>query len=220
MKVITRSILILLFAKFALNFELDDLRPVSVRNAKNCHFLNLTTDFCLQRNKVFLEKVICKVQHGSKIDKYGYLVKYIDRTHLKIDVWGNVTEPINSIKTRSTIYYKHNTYQRFGGDINISICDLLTEEKRSPLLDFVFVKLTKYSNLNPYNGYAYYKADNVSIDEFAYPYMMPAGRYRIDVSVFEDIERVLFNTSIYFSISDHRIDVSKSVISYTPISLI
>lgn len=78
-------------------------------------------------------------------------------------------------------------------------------------MQWIFVKVSKFSNVShkcPYDGFVYVKADNVSIDEFAYPDLLPSGRYRIDTTVFESNERILFNISLYFSISDHRLDVS------------
>lgn len=142
-------------------------------------------------------------------------MNYIDRDHVKFDVWGNLTASISSIKSRSRFYYKYSTYQRMGGDINIDICDLLTKDRRIPAMQWFFGRLTKYSNIShrcPYDNVIYARASNVSIDEFAYPDMMPAGRYRIDTTVFEDDQKVLFNASLYFSISDHRIDVKYSVL--------
>lgn len=164
----------------------------------------------MQGNKIFFEKLICKYQRGSKIGQYKCLVKYIDRNNVKMDVWGNLTEPVSSIRISTQFFYKYNTYQQAGGTLNIDICDLIKNGKRSVVNEFVFAKLSKFSNINhkcPYVGLIYGKSDNVSIDEFAYPQLMPSGRYRVDSSVFEDNNRILFNFSFYFSISDHRLDV-------------
>lgn len=139
-------------------------------------------------------------------------MKYIDRNHLKVDAWGNLTKPVNSFKLRIRFYYKYARYQRVGGDFNVNLCEmLLMKANRHPVMEWYLGKLSKFTNFNhkcPYSGFLYARADNVSIDELVYPDMIPAGRYRIDTTVFEDNDRVLFNTSVYFSISDHRIDVS------------
>lgn len=127
-----------------------------------------------------------------------------------MDIWGNLTEPISSLRTTSKFFYKYNTYQQVGGNLNIDLCDLIKNSQRTTVMEFVFVKLSKFSNIThkcPYVGYLYGKADNVSIDEFAYPDLMPSGRFRVDSTVFEGDDRILFNFSFYFSISDHRLDV-------------
>lgn len=168
-----------------------------------------------QKNQLIYEKLVCKRHPGSKIDQYQCLMKYIDRNHMKIDTWANATSPVTSVNLHLTLFYKYNVYHQVGGNVNLNICDVMNKKlKLGPTLDWAFYVLSKYSNIDrgcPYDGFVYYKTDNVSINEFALPlYMMPAGRYRIDSMVFEDNGRILFNMSSYFSISDHRVDVSYS----------
>lgn len=154
------------------------------------------------------------MQPGSKIDQFGCKVKYIDRTHLKIDMWLNVTEPVSVVKTRGTFYYKYNTYQRVGGEVRLDICDWLNG-KPYYILDWFVSKLLKYTNLNhkcPYDGLVYFRVSNISIDKFTPTKLVPAGRYRIDTSLLETDDRILFNVSSYFSISDYRTDVEYSKI--------
>lgn len=169
-----------------------------------------------QRNKVLFEKFICKYQPGSKVDpKYRCIVKYIDRNHLKVDLWGNLTAPISALKFRLQFYYKYNSYQRVGGDFNVDICEEFSKKERMSAIKWLLEKLSQLTNVNhkcPYEKYLYAKVDNVSMEEFDYPQIMPGGRYRIDTTLFEDNNRILFNTSVYFSISDHRLDVRQSVL--------
>lgn len=159
-----------------------------------------------------MEKVLCSNHPGSKVANLSCLAKYINRNNLKIDVRINLNSPISSIRTRGMIYYKYNTYQRVGGDVSIDICGWLNGESHF-LLDWFLPKILKYTNLNhkcPYDGQVYFKANNISIDKFDYPSLLPAGRYRTDTIVFGQDDKIQLNFSLYFSISDHRINVEFS----------
>lgn len=77
-------------------------------------------------------------------------------------------------------------------------------------MDWILPKMMKYTNLNhtcPYNGYVFLKVDNISLNDFAFPQLIPAGRYRTHISVQESDDKILFNASLYFSVSDHRLVV-------------
>lgn len=73
--------------------------------------------------------------------------------------------------------------------------------------------IAKYSNTYhpcPFSGLIYAKADNVSVQHFILPQIVPAGRYRIDFNITEGQHgTTMIATSVYGSISDHRVEVAK-----------
>lgn len=158
-----------------------------------------------------MERVICNRYPGTKITFFKCLIKYIDRKHLKIDVRVNASEPVEDIWVRGRIYYKYNTYQRFGGEIWTNVCDWLAGKARYFVMDWIVREMLKYTNLNhtcPYEDHVYFKVNNISVATFAFPQIVPSGRYRVDMIMTEsDQKKILMNASIYFSVSDHRIEI-------------
>lgn len=205
------SFLLLILATF-LHFEqTNEQLSSSVRS--QCIF---TTDlykdnpFHFQKNKITFERVICKTYPGSKFAHIHCGVKYIDRNNLKIDVWGNISEPIENAWINIEPYYKYNTYTRIAGYIWENICEWFTG-KKSFILDYTIGSILNYSNFNhvcPYIGYIYFKTNNISINTFEFPQLVPSGRYRVDFNLTEgDRKRILIHGKLYFSISDHRIEM-------------
>lgn len=157
--------------------------------------------------------MICKAQPGSKIESLKCRVKNIDRKHLKIDVAINSSASLFNIETRGRFYYRYNIYQRVGGELRINVCDWMAKRTTNVVLEWMLNSFLKHTNLNhtcPYNQF-YFKVDNISIDEFAYPQIMPSGQYRTETIVQESADKILFNFSLYFSISDHRVEILTKV---------
>lgn len=136
--------------------------------------------------------------------------KYIDRNHVKIAASANLSEPLHEIWVHVEPYYKFNRYTRIAGYIWENLCDWLAG-KKSFILDYYGSRLMKFTNINhtcPYSGNIFGKIDNISIQAFAFPQILPSGRYFIDMIGYEsDRSKVLSNLQIYFSVSDHRIEI-------------
>lgn len=161
-----------------------------------------------------LERVLCRTFPGSKISSVSCNVKHIDRKNLKILVAANVTTKLQEIFVVVKPYFKFNTYTRIAGHIYASLCDWIAGKKSHFITDFYLKELINHTNANhtcPYfPGQLLLKIDNISTQEFGFPQIMPAGRYRLDVSITES--DVIAATpqcefSIYCSVSDHRIEV-------------
>lgn len=162
----------------------------------------------MQKNEPIFEKVTYKVAPQSKI-KYIYVkVKRIDRNHIKIDAWVNTSAPLSNIIVKARAFHKYNTYQPFGGEVSENVCGWLNGSFRSFVTEWIMPKMLRYTNLNhpcPYTGSIYFKADNVSVDEYAFPLLVPAGRYRLDLYVWDGDRDHLGNISVFAAVSDHRI---------------
>lgn len=127
---------------------------------------------------------------------------------MKIDCWVNLTAPVDNVTVRVRVFYKFTTYQPFTGVFVEDICAWLDGSKRSFALNWIMPLVVKYSNLNhpcPYSGYGYFKVDNLSINAFSFPQLVPAGRYRIDVSAWENDKYNIGNVSVFGAISDYRV---------------
>lgn len=137
-------------------------------------------------------------------------VKLIDRNNIKIDMSANISKPIHDVWFHVEPYYKFNRYTRIAGHIWENVCDWLTG-KKSILLDYFGPRVLEYTNINhtcPYTGYVFFKIDNISVQHLAFPQIMPAGRYMVELFATEsDRSKVLGSVQIYSSVSDHRIEV-------------
>src|SRR5262249_2128104 len=125
---------------------------------------------------------MCNTYPDSKVSNMKCVIKYIDRKNIKIDMWANVTKQIERIWAIALMYYKYNTYQRIAVNLWEDICGWFSGKTKSYIMDWTFGRVLNYTNLNhhcPYNGHVYLKVDNVSIDRFPFPPIIPSGRYRI-----------------------------------------
>lgn len=93
------------------------------------------------------------------------------------------------------------------------MCEWLAGKRTMFLLNFYGPILQKYSSLNhtcPYSGQFFFKFDNISMETFAFPQILPAGRYYLDIYLTESDQsksKILYNVKLYASVSDHRIEV-------------
>lgn len=80
------------------------------------------------------------------------------------------------------------------------------------ITDFFMTQLVQVSTLNHscpyYPGLVIAKADNYSVQKIAFPQILPALRFRVDFNMTEsDPRKVHGGGSVYFSISDHRVEI-------------
>lgn len=160
---------------------------------------------------MIFERVICKAHPGSKVSYAHCRVKHIDRAHLTVDAWANLSEPLKDIHLHGVAYFKYNTYQKIATEYYENLCDWLAGRHSSFLLDYTKPFMLKYTNFNhlcPYNGSVYVKIDNISEQAFPFPSLVPAGRYRIDFNFTEgNRSNILGGGSMYLGVSDHRVEV-------------
>lgn len=193
MNTLTRNLSIwLLFLIISVHFEhtFGQFFRESVRtsNFNTTHTTAILIPCYFQKNRIHYEKLICKVYPGGKVAAHKCLTKYIDRNNVKVDSHVNFIEPLN----------------------NLWAGIRLDGKSKSFVLDWILPIIGKYTNVNhpcPYNS-VYIKPDNISVNGFAFPQIIPSGRYRINIKLAQGDERTVFKEGdLYFSISDHRIEV-------------
>lgn len=162
-----------------------------------------------KKNHGHLERFSCHVS-SKKIGQYYCKVKYIDRENIKVLVWANLTEPLTAAHVHILAYYRYNTWFKIA-DFWIDLCGWISGKEKAYVLDYLKPLIFKYTNLNhscPYSGYLFGKVDNISLQLFTFPQIVPSGRYRIEVNVTEgDRNKPFASATIQSSISDHRIEV-------------
>lgn len=130
---------------------------------------------------------------------------------MSVDVWANITQPLNGAWVHAVGYYKYNTYQKIATEYWDDLCGWISGKSNSFLLDLYKSVILKHTNLNhscPYTGLVYLLAQNISVKELTLPPIVPAGRYRVDFNFTEgDRKTPLVEGALYVSISDHRIEV-------------
>lgn len=167
--------------------------------------------FVCQRNRAHLDRLTCRTFPGSKVFDVRCRLKYIDRNHLKGDLWANLSQPIKGLWVHAIMYYRYNTYQKIATEYWDDLCKWVNGRSNSYVMTYLMPLLKKYSNFVhpcPYSGLIYAKSDNVSVQALTIPQIMPAGRYKVDFNYTEgDRKTVLVAASLYGTISDHRIEV-------------
>ena len=77
-------------------------------------------------------------------------------------------------------------------------------------MDWTFKKALNYSNINhpcPLEGNVFLNANNISLEEFTFPHLVPSGRYRFDVNLTEaNRKNVIATGKLYLGDSGHRIE--------------
>ena len=123
----------------------------------------------------------------------------------------DLRQPLVAAWIHAVIYYKYNTYQKIATEYWDDVCAWVSGNRFSYYLDFMKPVIRNYSNFNhscPYMGRVFGKADNISVQHFIIPQIVPAGRYKIEVNLTEgDQKTSLVGLTMYGSISDHRIEV-------------
>lgn len=134
-----------------------------------------------------------------------------------MNIHWNLTSPVKEAWVHNVFYYQFNgrVYNKYPIDVWENICDFLNGKREKTYgLNWMLgrSKMLQYTNFNhpcPFNtGLMYAKVDNISMDNFnTMIALIPSGRYRIDFT-FTEADRVPMATAqIFFSVSDHRIEV-------------
>lgn len=134
---------------------------------------------------------------------------------MKVDMRVNLSKPVKDIWVHVEPYYKYQTYVRIAGYIWENPCDWMSGKTKSIFLDWTLGLALKLPNIHtninhtcPFSGYNYFKFDNISVQQFAFPQLVPSGRYRLNVNLTEsDRSKVLGGCVLYVSVSDHRVEV-------------
>lgn len=191
----------------------EHLYQPKVRPVESAFLFILKNLLNFQKNTATLEKMICKSYPGSKVTDLKCTLKNIDRYHLKADISFNITEPIDNMYYHIEPYFKFTRYTRIAGHIWEDLCGWLAGKRTSFLSNYYMPILQKYSSFNhtcPYSGYTFIKFDNISMETFAFPQILPAGRYYLDIYVTESDRsksKILFNYKLYNTVSDHRTEI-------------
>lgn len=163
---------------------------------------------------MFLDRLVCPKSLPDSIGQsLRCNLKHVSRTNVKVSAYVNLTRPVNTCFFHGIFYYKFNgiTFHKFPIELLEDFCGWMNGTSRSYLMEWSFSKVLKYSNMNhtcPYVGPIWIKADSIREDSFTFENsLMPSGQYRVDLNVMEFPESVPYiKTSLYFSISDHRIE--------------
>lgn len=124
-------------------------------------------------------------------------------------MWVNLTVPVEGVWVRTKAYYKYTSWHKMA-DFWTNICGWLSGKDKAFNLDWL-KPLLVYSNFNqscPWSGNMTFIANNISAQPFAFPQIVPSGRYRIELDLTENVQGPsAFDMIIYGSVSDHRIEV-------------
>lgn len=157
------------------------------------------------------ENFTCKKGPNGKLDYVFCDGHYISRGHLKAELWGNLTEPINDVWLHVVSYQMvKTTYEKFAVDIWGSLCDWMSKKSKSYILDWSLGLILQFTNINhpcPYDGVFFVNISNISVEYFHLEPFIPSGRYRMDINLTEGKQKnVFFISHLYFNLSEKRND--------------
>lgn len=194
----------------------DHLYQPKVRPCwKLCFPFRMRYNFCFvsRKTRQHWKNLFCKTAPRSKVQGLKCFVKNIDRYHLKAEISFNFSEPVDNMYLHIEPYFKFARYTRIAGHIWEDFCGWITGKKPSFFLNYygpISLKYTSASHMCPYSGYYSFKFDNISMESFAFPQILPAGRYYLDMYLTESEQsksKTLLNMKLYNTVSDHRIEI-------------
>lgn len=159
-------------------------------------------------NRVELHHIEC-----GAIEEYSLgsicNIRIIARNTFSINISNTLRNPIDNVHLHVVLFYKYNTFQKFLIDRWEDICGYFSGKVPSPVLDIIFSNTIQFSNINhtcPFNGSMTFSAPRYKMDNFIIEPLLPAGKFRADVSFTEGAKRnVVSHIKVFFAISDLRI---------------
>ncbi len=148
--------------------------------------------------------------NGVTVDRCK--VKQISRNHISADVAFTFSRKITTFFWHFTVFFKFssNEYRQTMVNVWDDFCSYLAGDPKNMIVGRVFPTFQPYTNFNhtcPYEpGPIFMKIKNMSANEADPVYLVPSGRYRVDISWHEIFRGPPFaKLRIYGAISDHRI---------------
>lgn len=148
---------------------------------------------------------------GTTITKC--MAKSLSQQHVRADVQVTLNRTIKSIFLRERIYmqFSNNEYRPLLLDRTEDFCAYMKGDLSNILLSRLYPTFTQFTNLNhtcPYHpGLYIVKISNLTISSVAPTMLVPSGRYRIEIGVYDEFNGpMLFKAHIYGSVSDHRVE--------------
>lgn len=159
-------------------------------------------------NRVELQTIECgaieEYSLGSICD-----IHIVARNTFAINISNNLRHPIDNVQLHVVLYYRYNRYQKYLIDRWEDICGYFSGKVPSPILDIILKNTKQFSNVNhtcPYSGSMTFAAKQFKMDNFIIEPLLPAGKFRADVSFTEGAKRnTVSHIKVFFSISDHRV---------------
>lgn len=143
-------------------------------------------------------------------------MKKLSHTRVRTTFYANFTRPIKSLHVHAVLYRKFtaNVYRKFTIDGWENICGWLGGTAKSYLMDFTVGRFWNSSSTTtnvkkcPLVDHIYFRADNISLETYGLDFLFPSGRFRLDVTYYENKGgQWIALTKGFFSVSEHRIEV-------------
>lgn len=143
-------------------------------------------------------------------------IKRISRNNVRVNLQVNFSRPVYSVHVHTVPYRKFtaNVYRKFLNNLWEDACGWLNHTAKSYLLDYTVGRALKSSrietNVNkcPLTGNVYIKSGNYSLDSLIFDHLLPAGRYRVEVTFFDKKNgEWIFRGNVYVSVSDIRVEI-------------
>lgn len=138
----------------------------------------------------------------------------MNRDRMRVHMEATFNRTLESIFVHSSIFHQfsNNEYRPFLLNVWEDFCGYMRGDKRNMYLNLLaplFMKNINFNHTCPYHpGMYLVKFDNVSVSDLDTIKIIPAGRYRLELSYHIGFKGpFLLTHKIYYSVSDHRIEL-------------
>lgn len=165
-----------------------------------------------QHNYLTYEKLECVEFPNSGIKFTKCIARLIGRDRVRIHVEHLFNRTIETIFMHTSVFYQFSTneYRPFLYNVWEDFCGYMKGYKTNIFLNMfypIFRQNTNFNQTCPYKPGVYtVKFDNVSVNAFDFVDIVPAGRYRLQMSYHDSFKGPTLGIhKISFSVSDHRV---------------
>lgn len=141
------------------------------------------------------------------------MAKLISRDVIRADVQATLNHTVSSVFVQCTVYYKfsNNEYRQFAVNVVEDFCGYMKGDIGNVIISRIFPDFIQFTNVNhtcPYTaGHYFIKVSNLSVNSVAPLMIIPSGRYRLEISVYDGFKGPqLGKVHLYGSISDSRVE--------------
>lgn len=167
-------------------------------------------------NNIIFEKYEYRILNETITRMNHHKITLIAHNVIRTNTSVSILLPLTKIWVRTALYYKYTRYQKFLIDFNIEVCHLLKDDIfKHPLATLAFQNFIVFLGQFdfgidfelrcPVNGTILFYAERLNISRLTLP-LLPAGRYRFDVSYRTQRNGPPFaDSEYYFQVSDLRV---------------
>lgn len=162
-------------------------------------------------NNFIFEKLEYEIHDKSLVSYHNITFRLIARNTLRANITVVLTRPLPQVWIHFVLYHKYIRYQKFLIDVWEDLCEVFNDGHPGLVTTMLLEDVQRLGTVFhfklrcPFSGTIMVTNDRVNVSGLNLP-LMPAGRYRLDLSFAIGREKPALVTIQYFvRISDYRV---------------